>query len=160
MLTVEQTTLFTKLALGYIADFPLAGQQALRKYLAEQIGGDNAYGEATEIILQEVVYHAGLQAFAAADKAETDAIKARAQAEWQARMDVPVPAAPVYETAATPVAPLTRQDHIEAIKAAYGETFNLQAACRYALYNGISADDVANTVARPVGECTALMYPG
>lgn len=164
MLTLDQTATYTAAALAYIAANPLAGQQPLRAYLAERIGGDNAWGDATEIILQEIVYHAGLKAFAAADQAEKDAVEARIQAEWQARMDAPVPAAPVYETTVTPTAPKTLQDHVEAIKAAYagpdGNAFDLHAACRYALLNDVSPDTVANAASRPVGECQGLMFPG
>lgn len=164
MLTNEQTTAYTAEALGYIAANPLAGQQALRAHLAEKIGGDQAWQFATDIILQDIVLLAQRQAYATADQAAKDAFDAQAVAEWKARMNVPVPAAAVYATTVTPVAPKTYGDHIEAIKAAYagpgGDAFDLAAACRYAVQNGLTADDVANTVAQPVGECQSLMFPG
>ena len=164
MLTIDQTKSYTAAALAFIAANPLASQQTLRTHLAETIGGDQAWQFATEVILQDIVVLAQRQAYANADQAAKDAIDACALAAWQARMNAPVEAAPVHATTVTPEAPKTRADHIEAIKAAYagpeGNAFDLQAACRYALLNGLSADEVANTTARPVGECAGLMFPG
>lgn len=160
MLTLEQTTLYTNLAMGFIAEKPLSGSQDLRTYLAGQIGGDDAWRYATDIVVQDFILLAQRKAFAAADQAQRDAVEAQVLADWQARMDTPHEAAPVIPTTVTPVAPKTYGEHIDAIRAAYGEDANLQAACRYALLNGLTPDQVANAVGRHHTECHNLMYPG
>lgn len=166
MLTNDQTQTYTVEALAFIAANPLTGQQALRAHLAAVIGTENDWRYATDILLQDVVLLAQHKAFAAADQAAKDEVEANVLSAWQARMAVPVEAAPVLPTTVTPVAPKTHGDHIEAIKSAYygtdpdAPTFDLYAACRYGLLHDITPDDVANAIARPVGDCRALMFPG
>lgn len=165
MLTPTQTVQATQEAFSFIAANPLARTQALREHLQGWMlttfaAQPEYWGEATDVVVQDIVLLTQRNAFAAADQAAKDAADAQVQAEWQARMDAPVQAAPVIPTTVTPVAPKTYGEHMEAIRAAYGEDANLQAACRYALLNGLTPDQVANAVGRHHTECHNLMYPG
>lgn len=170
MLTPSQTKSATLEALNFIDSNPLAANQALREHLqswmVEQFKEQPEYwGEATEVVCQDIVLLEHRTAFALADKNAKDAIEAQVLADWKARMDAPVVAAPVYATTVTPVAPKTYAEHIDAIRTLYDGTdpenraFDLAAACRYALANGITADQVAGATGRHHSDCSAVMYP-
>lgn len=165
MLTLEQTKQFTEAAFVLIAAEPGLLPQEFRAKVHEIVGGDD-WRDSDSIVLQDVVLLAYYKAYAQSTQDAKDAIEAKSLADWKFRMDAPAVAAPVYATTITPVAPKTHQDHIEAIKAAYvgpdpeNEAFNLQAACRYALLNGLTPDQVAGAIGRHHTECHNLMYPG
>lgn len=165
MLTLEQTKQFTEIAFLIIASDPSLLPQEFRARLHSMMGGGDDWRDSDSIVLQDVVLLAYYKAYAAADQASKDAIEAKSLADWKARMDAPVQAAPVYATTVTPVAPKTYQDHIEAIKALYdgpdpeNRAFDLAAACAYALANGITADQVAGATGRHHSDCSAVMYP-
>lgn len=165
MLTPTQTVQATQEAFSFIAANPLAHTQALREHLQGWMlttfaAQPEYWGEATDVVVQDIVLLTQRKAFAAADQAAKDAADAQVLADWKARMDAMPIAAPVYATVYVPPAPKTYADHIEAIKAAYGEDMNLQAACRYALLNGITPDQVAGATFRHHTDCHNLMYPG
>lgn len=167
MLDATQTTLAKVQALGFIVQNPLGGEQDLRKYVHQYLGGtESDWADATNIVLQPEVVSARQVAHAVASKLQADAAEAKLYADSAARMAVPVGAAPVIPTTVTPTTSLIYLDHTEAIKVAYfgtdpeTPTYNLQAACRYALLHGLTPDDVANTIARTRTECSALMFPG
>lgn len=160
MLTLEQTKTFTEAAFAVIEAEPGLLPQEFRARVHQLLGGGDDWRDSDSIVLQDVVLLAYYKAYALADQASKDAIEAKSLAEWQARMDAPVQAAPVYATTVTPESPKTYADHIEAIKALYGEDMNLQAACSYALANGITPDQVAGATFRHHTECQNLMYPG
>lgn len=166
MLTLEQTKAFTESAFVLIAAEPGLLPQEFRARVHGIVGGGDDWRDSDSIVLQDVVLLAYYKAYALADQASKDAIEAKSLADWKARMDAPQVAAPVYATTVTPVAPKTLQDHIEAIKALYygpdpeNEAFDLAAACRYALANGITPDQVAGATGRHHTECNNLMYPG
>lgn len=166
MLTLEQTKAFTESAFVLISSEPGLLPQEFRAKVHDIVGGGDDWRDSDSIVLQDVVLLAYYKAHALADQATRDAVEAQVLADWKARMDAPAVAAPVYATTVTPVAPKTLQDHIEAIKAIYvgpdpeAQAFDLAGACRYALANGITPDQVAGATGRHHSDCSAVMYPG
>ena len=159
MLTPDQIASFTADALSLLATNPGLLHQEFRAKVHALVGGGDDWRDSDSIVLQDLVILAQQKAYAAADQAAKDAIEAKIMAEWQARMDAPVQAAPVYATTVTPTAPLTYSDKIEAVKTLYGEDCNLRAAVDYALAHDLSADDVASNCFISATTVREMMYP-